>query len=393
MSATEPATQPATEAVPSVSLAALVSEAQAEVSRQMTICNACRYCEGLCAVFPAMERRRTFGPGDVDYLANLCHGCGACYYDCQYAPPHAFAVNVPVALAAAREESYARHATPVVAKRLFERNGSRIAALTAVAVAVFVGGFVAWSDPAALFASGSEPGAFYRVMPHNVMALLFGAVFVFALVAMAASVLRFNRYVAAGAGAGAGTASPGGLKALASALHDAARLRYLDGGGMGCMHESERPSDARRRYHHYTFYGFMLCLASTTTGTIAHYVFAWQAPYPWWSPTVVLGTLGGIGLVVGPLGLLRERARRDDALRPPGDGGLAAAFLWMLLATSVTGLALLVLRATPAMGLLLAVHLGVVFALFATMPYGKFVHGLYRTAAIVRHVRESSAKT
>ena len=29
-------------------------------ARQMSICNACRYCEGYCAVFPAMELRRTF---------------------------------------------------------------------------------------------------------------------------------------------------------------------------------------------------------------------------------------------------------------------------------------------------------------------------------------------
>ena len=56
----------------------------------MTICNACRYCEGLCAVFPAMEMRRTFADGDLNYLANLCHQCGACYSDCQYSPPHEF---------------------------------------------------------------------------------------------------------------------------------------------------------------------------------------------------------------------------------------------------------------------------------------------------------------
>jgi citrate/tricarballylate utilization protein len=60
----------------------------------------------------------------------------------------------------------------------------------------------------------------------------------------------------------------------------------------------------------------------------------------------------------------------------------------MLLLTSVTGLALLVWRETSAMGPLLALHLGVVFALFITMPYGKFVHGLYRFVALVRYARE-----
>jgi len=55
---------------------------------------------------------------------------------------------------------------------------------------------------------------------------------------------------------------------------------------------------------------------------------------------------------------------------------------WLL--TTLTGLALLFLRETRAMGVLLAVHLGAVLALFLTLPYGKFVHALYRFAALVR---------
>jgi citrate/tricarballylate utilization protein len=65
------------------------------------------------------------------------------------------------------------------------------------------------------------------------------------------------------------------------------------------------------------------------------------------------------------------------------------AFLALLFLTSVTGLALLVLRATAAMGILLAVHLGLVLALFLMIPYGKFVHAVYRYGALVRHAMES----
>ena len=64
-----------------------LNSAEAEVARQMQICNACRYCEGFCAVFPAMTRRLEFGKADIHYLANLCHNCGACLHACQYAPP------------------------------------------------------------------------------------------------------------------------------------------------------------------------------------------------------------------------------------------------------------------------------------------------------------------
>jgi citrate/tricarballylate utilization protein len=50
----------------------------------------------------------------------------------------------------------------------------------------------------------------------------------------------------------------------------------------------------------------------------------------------------------------------------------------------VTGLALLALRDTPAMALLLATHFGFVMALFLTLPYGKFAHGVYRVAALLK---------
>src|SRR5262252_3024486 len=87
-------------------------DAVAEVARQMQICNACRYCEGFCAVFPAMTRRLEFTPATVHYLANLCHNCGACLHACQYAPPHDFAVNVPRVLARVRLDTYAAYAWP-----------------------------------------------------------------------------------------------------------------------------------------------------------------------------------------------------------------------------------------------------------------------------------------
>ena len=354
----------------------------AEADRLMTVCNSCRYCEGLCAVFPAMEMRRSFTDGDLNYLANLCHNCGACYHDCQFSPPHEFNVNVPQVLAQVRNESYAQYAWPRALTPLFERNGLWIAIVLALGVAGLIGGFAALNGPAAFWARGTEPGAFYRLMPHNGMALLFGAAFVYMLLAMTMGATAFWRDASR-----ATPYAPGPLS-VARGGHDAAKLTYLHGGGDGCMSENEKPTDTRRIYHHLTFYGFLLCFASTSTATLYHYILAREAPYPWWDIPVVLGTLGGIGLVVGTGGLLHAKSRQNPDLRDGKRLGMDSAFTLMLLLTAVTGLLLLALRATPALGLLLAVHLGVVLALFVTMPYSKFVHGIYRGLALVRYAGE-----
>lgn len=354
----------------------------AEADRLMTVCNSCRYCEGLCAVFPAMEMRRAFSDGDLNYLANLCHSCGACFHDCQFSPPHEFDVNVPKTLAIVRNDSYRTYAWPRAFSGLFHRNGLAISLIAALSVALFIAGFAAWHDPAVLFGVHTGPGAFYKLMPHNAMALLFGAAFAYAVVAMAMGIRNFWKDI----GEPAGTL--GEPASIWQAVRDAGSLRYLDGGGVGCMNEDDRPTDRRRLYHHMTFYGFLLCFAATSTATLYHYLLGLEAPYPVYDLPVVLGTLGGIGLLVGPAGLLHAKWRRDPVLKDGSRTGMDVAFLVMLFLTSLTGLLLLVLRATPAMGLLLALHLGVVFSLFVTMPYGKFVHGIYRFLALVRYAKE-----
>jgi citrate/tricarballylate utilization protein len=353
-----------------------------EADRLMTVCNSCRYCEGLCAVFPAMEMRRAFPDGDLNYLANLCHGCGACYVDCQFSPPHEFDVNVPKTLAIVRADSYQAYAWPALLRPAFARNGLAISVVAALAVAIFVAGFIGWHDPRVLFGAHAGPGAFYKLMPHNAMAVLFGAAFLYAIVALVMGARAFWRNI------GEPTATLRQPASVWQAVRDAGSLRYLDGGGVGCYNADDRPTDNRRLFHHLTMYGFLLCFGSTTVATLYHYLLGREAPYPWYDLPVLLGTLGGIGLLIGPAGLLAARQRRDPQMSDIPRQGMDLAFLAMLFLTSLTGLLLLVLRATPAMGLLLALHLGVVFALFLTLPYGKFVHGIYRFLALVRYARE-----
>jgi citrate/tricarballylate utilization protein len=295
-----------------------------------------------------------------------------------------FDVNVPAAFATLRRETYATYVWPNALAGLFRRNGLFVALTAAVSVAVFVIVFVAVQDPAILFER--HGGDFYRLMPHLSMVTLFGLVFLYAIVAMVMSLRSYWRDINVGG-------PKIGVGAFLQAVRDACELRYLHGGGGGCTSETDQPSPARRIFHHFTFYGFLFCFASTCVATIEHYVFAAYAPYPYLSAPVVLGLIGGLGLIVGPIGLYVLTLKRAPHLTDEKGNGMNEAFLWMLLLTAFTGLLLVFLRATAVMGMLLAVHLGFVLALFLTLPYGKFVHGLYRFLALVKYAAERKQGT
>ena len=355
--------------------------AEAEAGRVLQICNACRYCEGFCAVFPAMTRRLEFPKADLHYLANLCHGCGACLHACQYAPPHEFAVLVPRAMARVRQQTYSEFAWPRAFGALYKRNGLVVALALAASLALFLALMLArqgslWHAPLA--------GNFYAVFPHGFLVQMFGTVFAVALLALAIGLMRFWRAISPG------TTAPGIRSAAAAeAADDALRLRYLDGGhGLGCNEEDDAWSPWRRRFHHLTFYGFALCLASTSVATLYHYALNQPAPYALMSWPVLLGTLGGLGLVAGPAGLLVLHLRRHPLHGVPEHRGMDLGFIALLLLTGTSGLALLAWRDSAAMALLLALHLGSVMALFVTLPYGKFAHGPYRCAALLKSAIE-----
>jgi citrate/tricarballylate utilization protein len=328
-----------------------------EGERILRICNSCRYCEGYCAVFPAIELRQKFPEPDLNYLANLCHNCSECYSACQYAPPHEFAVNVPKLLAGIRAQSYRHYAWP----RAFA-NGPAVWLIIAVCLIV--------SMLVASAAKVQPGGDFYRIVPHLAMVWSFGGVSIFVLIAFAVGFVRFWR------DSGERITEFLNPGALIRALKDVSTLHYLDGP----------QSQARRWFHQFTMYGFGLCFAATATAAFYHYVLDWKAPYGYFSVPVVLGTAGGVAIVAGTPGLLWLRQSSNPETKAGGD----TTFLALLFLTAASGLLLLGLRETAAMGALLIMHLGIVLAFFLTMPYGRFVHAIYRSAALVKYALERS---
>jgi citrate/tricarballylate utilization protein len=350
----------------------------------MEICNACRYCEGYCAVFPAMELRREFSAADLGYLANLCHDCRGCYYACPFTPPHEFSLNLPQTFARLRTETYAEYAWPRSLAKLFRRNGTFVALVTSVSIALVLILTAALASPGGLLRIQDGPGAFYAVISEPVMVGVASATFLFALVALVMGFLNFWRDTGGG--------PVWQSRPMQKALSDVLSLRNLGGGGHGCNDRDASFSETRRVAHQAMLYGFALCFASTSTAAFYEHVLGRLAPYPLLSVPVLLGTVGGVGMMVGTAGLLWVKAARDQAPVEKALQGADYALLLLLFLAASTGLLLLGLRHTMAMSMLLALHLGVILSLFLVLPYSKFVHGIYRSAALLRNAAETEAR-
>jgi len=363
------------------SLDLLVSEA----SRQLTICNSCRYCEGLCAVYPALERRKLLDAGDVSQLANLCHDCRACYSACMYTDPHEFALNLPVVLSEVRVRDYRRYVWPWREPRMFTGwtgvfSGAVLATLLIFAVAVANVGFsgLVTAHPAA-----QSP---YVLIPYPALLVLFLLPGLFSVVVLAMAGRRFWKETG-------GAEYSVTRRSVWRAIRYASELRYLRGGGSECYYpDDDVPSRTRRTLHGLVAYGFGVCIISTISAGVMQDVLGQPPPYPILSAPVISGTIGGIGLVTGSAGLLLLKARSSQvtsfAEMTVKDYGLLVALTFL----GLSGLATLLVRDTPAFGIVLLVHLSAVMLSFASAPYSKFSHLIYRFLALVRDNLEIDAR-
>ena len=224
----------------------------------------------------------------------------------------------PKLLAEIRAQSYRKYAWP----RIRDASSAWLAvALVLIVVDSLAGG------------TRAHRGAdFYGVIPHRAMVAIVrrrGGAFILAMHVM--GLLRFWRDVRWLAGRRA---------PLLQAASRCAALKNLSTSRRG-LHISERTALAGRRwFHHFTFYGFLLCFASTTRGRALPFCWAERA-------VSVLERAGDSGNA--------RRHRSADraggtlcAQAPPRSGHRRSeqdrsdvSFLALLFLTSLTGLLLL----------------------------------------------------
>ena len=348
----------------------------ADAQRQVTICNACRYCEGYCPAFPAMELRDEITTSDLSYIANLCHDCRACYQACPFTEPHEFAINIPALLSEARVATYAEYAAPHFAGDSFRSSrftyvvAGTLAMLAAIAIAA-----LALSHQ--LTPPVGRQGDFYAVISYG--AILGPALLLSAYAATTVVIGAWRFFRAAG-----DRRRPVTAREWPAVVGDILLLRWMRGGGDGCHYpDPEQPSTWRRWFHQAMAGGFLSAFLATIAAGVEQDLLGVQPPYPFVSAPVVLGAVGGALLLVGTVGLLALKGRDPDGLGSDVARSLDYSLLWSLTAIAVTGIALLLLRRTAAMGPVLIVHLACVAFFLVMLPYGKFVHVSYRAAALV----------
>lgn len=341
-------------------------------TKSCIICNSCRYCEGLCAVFPAMEKYREFSPKEIDYLANLCHQCSECFYDCQYAPPHEFNVSLPKQFAQIRQESYKKYAFPSFLGKAFDKSAWLTTLL--LVVALFIGFFIASSYA---YEGKEAVGDFFILIPYSYMVSTFSLVSLFVLFALIAGCVKFARAI---------ELERVSTKVFLQSLKDALTLKYLGGHkGEGCTYPSETRSNVRRIFHHLSAYGFLCCFIATSLGAFYHHFLHIYAPYDMTELPKLFGTIGGILLCFGVLGLFLVKLMADKEIVDEKSVSMDYAFLCMLFIVSLSGLFLMWVRESEILSFALWLHLSVVLVFFIMIPYSKFVHIFYRFLALLQY--------
>ena len=349
----------------------------ADATRQLNVCNSCRYCEGLCAVYPAIERRTLFELADLSQLGNLCHDCRACFDSCMYTAPHEFDINMPKLFAEIRLFDYQRFVWPYKPLKIFSgRLGiASAAAISALIVFIFAIVNVGFGG---LITRNSGPQSPYILIPADQLDVLLLIPAIFTTVVL---LLAGRKYWKEVGGAPTGLST----RVILTSIWYAITFRYMDGAGANCNYpDDEVPSPSRRRFHFLVSYGFGLCIVSTTAAAFLQHVQGIEPPYAWISVPVISGVLGGIGLIIGCWGLVKLKLHNSEVTSIAKMNIKDYGFLFALEFLALSGMATLLTRETLVFGLVFLIHLSTIILAFALAAYSKFVHFIFRFLSILR---------
>jgi quinone-modifying oxidoreductase subunit QmoC len=216
------------------------------------------------------------------------------------------------------------------------------------------------------------------IFPHwllNIFFFFFGAL---ALIAAITGVVRFWRAMKA---SNEEKGLPLSGKSLGSCIWTALKKVFTHEDFAACTTESSRFLP-----HFCVFFGF-LALCVVTFWIITNHLNpliqgSFVYPFGFWNPLKLLANLGGAAILIGCIMMIFDRLTNEDA-------GYSTYSDWILLGTLLvvvgTGFITELLhyaRLVPHRHVAYFIHLVFVFSLIVYLPYTKFAHVIYRTAAL-----------
>jgi quinone-modifying oxidoreductase subunit QmoC len=320
----------------------------------------------------------------------LCHQCNDCSLRC---PRGARPGDV---LAAVRQKVIEHYAFPSIMGRLV--NSVRAIPLMLVLIpALLIAGALLVRGPieAALDYTDPHGHEFYaHFFPHWLLIAFYTSLTLLTFSGLIVGLFRFwGGMKATDAALGKGEPVLGFVPSLIKAV----TAVFTHGRFGNCTDQAPR-----KTAHFMAFYGFLALFIVTSWAVLDLYLMPLigiPARYPFglMHPMKILANVGGILLIVGGGKAILDRKNA------PVDGNHQSTsfdwiFVWLLLLVGVTGFVVEVFRfvaegsagaeayagglAFPAYGFYF-VHLVLVFGLLVYLPYSKFAHIWYRTAAMI----------
>jgi len=336
----------------------------------------------------------------------LCHQCNDCSTRC---PRGARPGDV---LAAVRQRAVEHYSVPGILGSLV--NNTKLIPLMLLAVPVVILGLallLRWPIQNAIHFH-DHPGFYADFVPHWMLIGVFSTLTIITFLAGCLGVFRFWQGMAV-ADKASGEEVPS-LGVIPSAIKTMISIATHDKFGK-CTDQA-----GRKMAHLTAFYGFVALFIVTVWAVIDIYLLPMLGgsslyPFGLIHPMKILANIGCVALIYGCVKAIMDRKAKTDgtAKSTPFD----MIFVWLLLAVAVSGLVTEVLRfavdpkvygadvveRTAAQYFAFAVyfvHLVLVFDLLVFLPYSKFAHILYRTAALVyaehtgrNQLAEGAAKT
>jgi quinone-modifying oxidoreductase subunit QmoC len=337
-------------------------------------CYQCATCSTVCTLSPddrpfprrqMLWAQRGIGErlvGDPDVW--LCHHCGDCTARC---PRGARPGEV---LGAIRAATVAQLAFPRALADALNDPKTLPALLAAPALVL---GLLMWASGTLQIHPG--PIVFANLLPHNaVFEGLFMALAFWSAVAGAVGVSKqwahMKRVCPAAPGA---STTP-----IGASLLEASRQIVVHERFRAC-----EKNNARWIAHALVLAGFVCAMIAAGGGAVLEKAFHHAPPIPSSHPVKLVGDLGALGLLAGAAILVHRRVNRKDEV------GESSSFDWtflgVLAAVGLTGTISYLVRLAGSAALaypIYFVHLSLVFFLLGTLPYTKFAHLVYRTAAM-----------